>query len=631
MSNQTTTWEIKLKEAVLGPLNRMKEAFGGSQQKFRDMNKDVTNFTKNINGMGREFKRNANQMDDLLRGLKKRQADAFNTADIQRYQKAIDKVTADMKRFHSASLPPKQSKWQEFKKGFNVQDMASQIPGLGGMVGFATNPYTIAAGAALAIGVQSTKLALDYETGMAKINATAQLGADTLDKLKGRLIEIGSKSGGNFELMPQAYEKILSQTGKVNLSLDILETSVKGAKAGFTDIDTVAGALAQTLSIVGEQNTTANEVMDTLMKAKAVGAGEFKDFAQYMPQLIAAGSSLSVGFKDVAGVFSYMTAKGQSASDAAMLMQNAFTALQKGEIIKGMSKKGIDLFNPDGSRKNIGLVFGELSKKMKGLTDKGKTQFLLDIGLNDAQARNAFAVLTSDAEKFKKIMYEVNHALGETDKQIDATANRARTWGDIGDQLKTIGVVIGDFLLPVLDGALTFVIEFGRELKNIVSSEWWANFFGATDKKNAIFNSALNKSLDQNAWKTANSKFGEYKQGESSDVTKARNAFAVDYRDKLQKASSTKNKIAGVNDGTGSTPTENINGGLKGDGSGSASGGGSSSLSGSGGGGGRNLTQNLYITIHVKKASEVDDGKLQSKLKDIIVDAGRDGLVTIGT
>ncbi len=340
------------------------------------------------------------------------------------------------------------------KTQLSLNGVANQIPAVNRGMEMLNNNAVLYGAGFMAIGgglVKATQLAYSFDEGMAKINATAQLGDSSLNKLKERLKDVGSHSGGNFDIIPSAYEKILSQTGKVNLSLDILETAVKGAKAGFTDIDTVAGALAQTLSVVGEKNTTAQEVMDTLLMAKGVGAGEFKDFAQYLPTLISAGSSLHTSFKDVTGLFSYMTAKGTSAADAAMLIQNAFTALQKNDVIKGLESKGIKLFNADGMRRNIADVFNDINAKVSGMTDRQKTNFLISIGLNDAQAKTAFEKLTTDGEKFKSIMDSVNNSLGETDKQLNATANAARNWGDVTDELKNMGETIGSYILPVID------------------------------------------------------------------------------------------------------------------------------------------------------------------------------------
>jgi TP901 family phage tail tape measure protein len=622
MSDKATTWELRLKDLVLGPMKKLMDMATGTQTKIMGVQGGLNKLIQMSNVMGRDFKRNYSQLDTLLDSLKKRQADAFDVKHIQAYQRMIDKTRTEMERLNNVTAAPKQTKWQEFKGG--LSGIASQVPGVGGLMSLATNPYTLAAGAAIMIGTATTKLAIEYQTGMSKINATAQLSADKLDALKGRIKEIGSQSGGNFELMPAAYEKILSQTNQVNLSLDILQTAVKGAETGFTDIDTVASALAQTLSAVGAQNTTASEVMDTLLKAKAVGAGEFKDFAQYVPQLVAAGNSLHVGFKDVAGLFAYMTAKGQTAADSAMLLQNAFTALQKKEVIKGLEGKGINLFDAKGMRRNIADVFLDLTKKLGGLSDRKKTQFLIDIGLNDAQARSAFSVLTSDGEKFKSIMGDVNHALGETDRQLALTGNTARTWGNISDEFKNIGESIGTYLIPVLDGiakVIQYVLSLYDTLKGTVlkGTQFQATikfadqqfkdkygFSAPTDK------STLNKE-QQNYYKKAT----EFAIHDIFKLTTDKNK--IDPNEKSIKDKKTVPTTKDVNEGspdkTKTTTTGSSPSGVSGTGSGS---------------GARNLTQNLYITINIKKSADMDDDKLKRKLTDIIVDAGRDGLVTVG-
>ncbi len=410
---------------------------------------------------------------------------------------AADKVSAKF-----AGLQDKINRTEIALKG-----ISNEVPGMSRGLDMLSSPMMLAGAGIAAVGAglyKSGQLALDFETGLAKINATAQLNDSSLGKLHDRLQDIGGESGGNFEKVPEAYEKILSQTGKVNLSLDILETSLKGAKAGFTDIDVVAGALAQTLSVVGEQNTSASEVLDTLLKAKGVGAGEFKDFAQYMPQLIASAANMNISFKDTAGMFSYMTAKGQSAADSAMLMQNAFTALQKNEVIKGLGSKGINLFNAEGARRNIKDVFVDLSKKLSGLSDKQKTNFFIDIGLNDAQAKNAFSVLTSDADKFKNIMEGVNNALGETDKQLAATSNRARDWGDIFDQVKSWGVSLGEYILPVVDALVSGITGFARDFKNLLTGELFKDQPAYDDVKLR----ADKKNASDAAYKLTQQKFG---------------------------------------------------------------------------------------------------------------------------
>jgi hypothetical protein len=231
--------------------------------------------------------------------------------------------------------------------------------------------------------------------------------------------------------------------------MNVLKVANKGAQAGFVDIDVAAGALAQTMSILGKQGNAA-EIMDTMLGAKKSGAAEFQDFANYLPSLIAAGKNIGIGYKDIAGAFSFMTTNFNGA-DAAMYMQNAMTAFGKSSVTSGLKAKGIDVFNKDGSLRALDAIFKDLGAKMNTMSDKNKSAFLESVGLKDAQAKVAFSAMATNADKLRKIMSEVNNSAGELNKTLDATANRSRTWGEIGDQMKSWGVSIGDFLLPIID------------------------------------------------------------------------------------------------------------------------------------------------------------------------------------
>lgn len=338
--------------------------------------------------------------------------------------------------------------------------MKEQIPGLGGAMSMLANPYVAAAAAAAALGatlVKATGMAMKYEQGMAKINTTAQLSKEELKGLKNQLMDIGKNSGGNFDRIPESFEKIISQVGDVDTSLEILKAATTGAKAGFTDLDTVSAAVAQSLSVIGKENTNAQEVLDTFFAAKRVGAGEFKDFAQYLPTLIAAGKNLGMNFKDVAGTFAYMTAKGQDAASATTLIQNAFSALSKGDVIKGLSGAGIQLFDKEGTMRDFSVIMTELSNKMNGMSDKQKTNFLESVGLRDVQAKNAISILTSDTELLKQTFNDTRNSVGEMNTALEGSKNLTTTWGDVTDKISFMMTKLGDLILPIVSKAVEFI------------------------------------------------------------------------------------------------------------------------------------------------------------------------------
>lgn len=391
---------------------------------------------------------------------------AKNIADIKKYNAEIHKLEKQITKLDTIQ-------GNTFKK--NMKNAISDLP----FSNLITNPVVMA-GAGIAY---AGKMALNFEEGMAKINTTAQLTQPELEALKNKLINIGTETGADLNTVPDAFEKILSQTGDVALSQDILKAALMGAKAGFTDQGVVASALAQTLSVVGKENTNAQEVLDTLFAAKRVGAGEFKDFANYVPGLVASGKALGVGFKEAAGLFAFMTSKGQSAEASATLIQNAFTAMGKSEITSGMEKAGIGVFNKDGSMKDMDVIFGSLQKKLDafGNDDKSKSAFLEKIGLRDAQAKQAFMILASDGNALTKTLKEVANSSGETDSAFRNSMNPMQKmqfmWSQIQGAIIKFGGVLISILYPVFQ-ALSMV------LTPVISAISW--FFGALSAGNPL-------------------------------------------------------------------------------------------------------------------------------------------------
>lgn len=343
----------------------------------------------------------------------------------------------------------------------------------GGITQFITNPMVAAGIATVAVGAKAVQMSMQFSEGMAKINNTAQLPQGELNKIRDQLIDIGKEgSGGNLMRLPDSFEKINSQVNDTRLSMDILKVSVKSAKSGFADLDVVSGAVAQSLSAIGQGKASAKEVVDTLMSAKRTGAGEFQDFATYIPQLIAQGRNLGIGFKDVAGTFAYMTAKGQTAADSAMLIQNAYGALGKSEIQNGLKKIGVDIFDSKGAIKSFDAIFTQLEAKTKGLSDKQKTMLFEGIGLMDIQAKQAFSVLMGDSKKLSSIMGDVRNSAGEVDRAVAATANPMTQLHDMGDKFGALMLELGNAILPGVTAAISWIANGFFAVVQYIQAGW---------------------------------------------------------------------------------------------------------------------------------------------------------------
>lgn len=364
---------------------------------------------------------------------------ADNLPAIKEYNREISRLTNELNELETAAGGGKFKKW--------ASEAFDAIPG----ANLLKNPLVAGITAATFAG----SAGMTFDENMAKVNITAQLDEAGLDDLKKRLKQIAADNKTDIQVVPVGFEAINSQVNDVELSLSILDAALKGSKAGFTDLDTVSAALAQTLSIVGKENTTAQEVLDTFFAAKRVGAGEFADFARYMPNLIAGADNLGITYKEVAGTFAYMTGKGQSAERAATLMENAFSVLGRVDVRKKLSAAGVDVFDDTGKIRSVVDIFTDLQNVLGGLNDEQKSSLLEQFGLVDKEAKSAFSVLMSDTEKLRESMNDVANSTGETTAALGYSRNAVQQATEVWNQFKNTGLQVGEIILPVISAGLT--------------------------------------------------------------------------------------------------------------------------------------------------------------------------------
>lgn len=424
---------LSLKDQMSGTMSRITGSSAATISKLSVLSDKVKALKDTTAELGGSIF-NLKQKMDLLQ-QEKELLDPANLAGIKQYNKEIAELAKEIDRLDNAG---------------NGGKLKGYFGEIGGMVKGIFNPVTIGAAA---IGFAG-KSAMNFNEGMAKVNITAQLDETGLSDLKKKLKSIAKENKADITVVPNGFEKIISQTGDVDASLQILDASLKGSKAGFTDLDTVTGALAQTLSIVGTKNASAQEVLDTFFAAKRVGAGEFKDFANYMPGLIAGADALGMNYKSVAGTFAYMTGKGQDAARASVLMGNMFSVLQKTDITANLKKAGIQIFDNQGKMRGMVNIFGDLNRVMAGMNDEQKSGFLEKIGIVDKEAKSAFAIMSGDIEKLTAAMDATANSTGETTAALELSKNPVQTATELWNQFKGIGLQVGELILPAISVGL---------------------------------------------------------------------------------------------------------------------------------------------------------------------------------
>lgn len=357
-------------------------------------------------------------------------------------------------------------------RGFHKEafmNAAGDVPMLGNALSLLGNPYTlIIAGltAVIGLGAKATQMAIGWNTSMAKVNVTAGLTKKELKDLSGQILEIGARNTGPLEEVPEAFNKIISAGLDVKTSLATLEPTLQAAKAGFTDVGTVAAAAVNTMNSSGIMDAT--RVYDILFATLNKGNAEFGDIAAYLPKIIPGARAAGISLEDTAGAFAYLTAQGLKSEAAATGLQNVFKAFSNAHTIDGFKKIGVDVFDATGKMRPMLDVVKDLQTRLGGLSDKKKALTLGKVGL-DQEAANTLASFTQNYEKLSEIVAFTNNSQGQLAEAVANSATPMDDWLLTVNMFKLAMIEVGNKILPYVTAAFKGIYEFAKYVYDVLT------------------------------------------------------------------------------------------------------------------------------------------------------------------
>lgn len=353
----------------------------------------------------------------------------------------------------------------------NAMAAAEEIPGVSRALSVMKNPYLIAASGATVLAAGAYKAVDSYyafEKSMAKVNATAHLSKDELQRVSNEVLAIGSRSTAALDDVPLALNRIVSAGVELPDAMKMLEPTLQAAKAGFTDVETVASAAVNVMNSSGVKN--ANVIYDKLFATLRVGNAEFADIANYLPKIVPAAITAGGSLDDVAGAFAYLTSQGQSAEASTTLLQNAYKALADPSKLKAFKAIGVDVYDSNGKMRKLTDITQQFSKSLGGLSPKQKALKLETLNL-DQEASAAFSNLITDTGKLKDSIDAVTKSQGELNKTVEATETNGDKLQKLGNKLQALGVKIGGAIATMLNPILDALNESIDAVPNMIERQ----------------------------------------------------------------------------------------------------------------------------------------------------------------
>jgi TP901 family phage tail tape measure protein len=277
-----------------------------------------------------------------------------------------------------------------------------------------------------AAGIAASKLASDFETGMAKIKTIADTSKVSLAELGDSVKKISMDTGqATGDVQDAMYDALSSgvQTDKVS---KFVSTASKAAIGGFTTTQVAVDGLTTTLNAYGKTAEEADKIANQMMITQNLGKTTFGELSSSIGNVVPTAAAAGMSTEELFSSLGVLTATGIKTSESVTGVKAALS-----NIIKP-SKEASDAADA------LGLNFNVAEMKAKGWMG-----FLDEVREKLEQSAPAYAAATdkvndleskikaaqegkkNNAEKYKAEIEEQNKAIDALQKQKDKASNSA--------------------------------------------------------------------------------------------------------------------------------------------------------------------------------------------------------------
>lgn len=354
--------------------------------------------------------------------------------DIEGFKKGIKTATTDFKIFNDSTATTQQK----------LQGLSSGLTSVGGtLTKYVSAPLGVAGGLAI-------KFAMDFQSGMAKVNTIADTSVVSLDNLsKGVMSISGAVNISNVELTEALYQTI-SATGDTANALGYVEQAAMLAKGGFTTVTKAVDGATSVLNAYGLSGVeNFQKVADVMIQTQNIGKTTVDELASSLYNVIPTASALGVNFEQVGAALAAITAQGTPTATATTQLRQMFVELSKD------GNKASDMF-----RQMTGQTFKDFIAS--GGTVSGALEIMQQaaqrnrVSLSDmfgsVEAGNAALQLTGiGAEKFNTALEGMENSAGSTQEAFDKMMDTAgEKLGGTKISFMNMLTELGEAVLPIV-------------------------------------------------------------------------------------------------------------------------------------------------------------------------------------
>ncbi len=283
------------------------------------------------------------------------------------------------------------------------------------------NQAALIAGAALAgLGLASTKVGMDFEEQMSKVESISGASAEEMIGLENAAKQMGATTKFSASESGQALEYMAMAGWKSQQMIDGLPGIMNLAAASGEELGLVSDIVTDSLTAFGLQASDSAHFADVLAQASAASNTSVAMMGDTFRYAAPVAGALGYSIEDMSvaiGLMANAGIKGEMAGTSlrGMLTNLAKPTAQTGKYIEAL---GLSMTDAAGEVKPMSALLAELREKFAGLTEAQKAEYAAGIAGKEAMSGMLALVNSSDTD-FDKLSKAIANSSGTAKGMAD--------------------------------------------------------------------------------------------------------------------------------------------------------------------------------------------------------------------
>lgn len=404
---------------------------------------------------------------ETLEGVQDQIATQYANGDIDRgawleYQNKLQKAKQHLEDLEKAQRDFGTAAAQAMKEaGEKIEEFGGKVEGVG-------KKLTPVSGVAAAAGTAITKMAWDFEDGMAKVSTIADTTEVPISDLENQIKQLSDSTGVEAGEIAENVYNAISAGQKTGDAVNFVSKATDLARAGFAETGDALDVLSTIMNAYGLEASEVDKVSNDLIMTQNLGKTTVAELSSSMGKVIPTAKSTGVNLDELCGAYAVMTSNGVATAETTTYLNSMLNELGKqGSTAANAFAAGTEHIKEGGLTMAEAMEQGWSLSDVLSVLDEQAAASGTSINnmFSSAEAGKAANILWDNAEKFNGAVEEIQGSTTATSDALGKLETNSHTAEVAVNQIKNAGLELGQTLSAMLAPALQSLAEYIRSVK----------------------------------------------------------------------------------------------------------------------------------------------------------------------